>query len=75
MNRANLEKLIEFIPTIPDEQFDMRTFRDGGKPTPVCNTVGCIVGHATQLDTPENISKYVSLNEIEFGKWSRDFLV
>jgi len=74
MNRENLQKLVDFIPTIPDEQFNMNTYREGDRTTHTCGSIGCILGHATALDTPENINEYKSNDgEIEFRKWSEDY--
>lgn len=75
MNVKNLERTIEMLKGIPQEKFDMRSFRkhtnDEGH---ICGSVGCIVGHATMLDTEENIKDYMDFpDEIEFYEWSLYF--
>lgn len=79
VNKENINRLLEFIPTIPDANFDMNAFRRGDRTEHVCNSVGCIIGHATVLDTPENLKTFISYDNgwgclaIDFEDWADDF--
>lgn len=72
MNKENLLRMADYIETIPQEQFDMEVFREGGRTSPKCNSVGCIIGHCTALDDPENLPRYF-YGEIDFDLWSEKF--
>ena len=61
---------------VPDSEFSMKFFRKDDywgditeeSTTHECNTVGCIIGHCSILDTPDNFYKYSS-----FLYWSEYF--
>ena len=55
MNRENLGRMSDYIRTISQEQFSMIDYRSGQQETIECDSVGCIIGHCTILDLPENI--------------------
>lgn len=84
MNIKNLEKLIEFIPTIPDDKFYMGVYREDCTPTHLCNSIGCIVGWASALLTKKEFEFYLQKEKWERGtdyleyydiayEWSSDF--
>jgi hypothetical protein len=50
MNRENLQKMADYIRTIPQDRFDMWTYRHGQEKTAECDSVACIIGHCTKLD-------------------------
>lgn len=73
MNRENLQKMSDYIRTIPIKKFNMRIYRKGKGSkalTHECQSIGCVVGHCTVLD-----SKPLPLrnNAIDFLNWSSDF--
>lgn len=68
MNIANLITLCEFLPTVPQAQFDMRTYasmeEDYDLPIDAheCKTAGCAVGWAPAAGLPYNC------------EWDRDWM-
>jgi hypothetical protein len=72
MNRENLQRMADYIRTIPQEKFDMSVFRDGNDAfSSECKTVGCAVGHCTILD---DRPLPITLNgEINYLNWSMEF--
>jgi len=71
MNRENLQKMADYIRTIPQDRFSMKFYRFGQHETPECDSVGCIVGHCTILDTnPLPIYRSKAIN---FNEWSDQF--
>lgn len=75
MNIKNLKKAMKFISTLPADKFDMRQWRNKYDHIDHnCNSVGCIIGWCTALDTPENLDKFrFSNGEIHFEDWSEHF--
>lgn len=71
MNKENLQRMADYIKTIPQEKFDMGLFRDGDRRTHECNSVGCIIGNCTILDN-EPLPRYND-GSIDFQKWSINF--
>ena len=63
MNKENLIKMADHLETIPDNLFDMRSYRvkilQKIDELHICNSVACVVGHCTVLDTEENLSKHI----------------
>lgn len=80
-NLVNLQRMVEHLKTIPQSAFDIENYRTPNiwedlEFTHKCNTIGCIVGHCTELDTPENIKKFANTYDSEAGKflkWSKHF--
>ena len=72
MNKENLQRMADYIRTIPQEKFNMVAWRDGDTNKHECDSVGCVVGHCTVLDKIENIP-FTSLGSIDFTRWSEDF--
>ena len=71
MNTENLKLMADYIETIPQDRFDMNTFRRGESVKHECDSVGCILGHCTVLDErplPMNF-----FDNIDFNAWSFDF--
>lgn len=71
MNKENLLKMADYIETVPQEKFDMEHFRFGDENAHECNSIGCIIGHCTILDT--NPLPMYSDGDINFGEWSQSF--
>lgn len=74
MNRHNLQRMADFLKTVPQEKFNMEYFRKensdlGSKD---CKSVGCAIGWCTVLDDEENIPRDVD-GDIIFDKWSEKF--
>lgn len=57
MNKENLLKIANYIETIPQEKFDMDSYRTGDQRAVECNSVGCVIGHSTVL-FPEIVAKH-----------------
>jgi hypothetical protein len=74
MNKANLLLMAELIKTIPQDIFDMSSYRQNRNDecNHKCNTIGCVIGHCTVLDKVENLPRYEN-NEISFVQWSQNF--
>jgi hypothetical protein len=72
MNRENLQRMADFIRTVPQDKFSMREYRSGDITLQECNSVGCVVGWCTLLDKKENIPLYKDGN-IDFEEWSIKF--
>lgn len=78
MNKENLLRMADYIETIPQEQFGMGMYRMGIEVTTTqkCGTVGCVIGHCTILDTPENFKRFKRAGlrgTMDFKNWSREF--
>jgi len=71
MNRENLNRMADYIETIPQEKFNMRLYRWGEKVNSECGSVGCVVGHCTVLD--KNPLPLYKSGNINFYAWSREF--
>lgn len=71
-NVVNLRRMALYISTLKQEQFDMRTFRDGQEKFRHCDSVGCVIGHCTALDDPKNIIRDKD-GYIMFSNWSETF--
>jgi hypothetical protein len=72
MNRENLQRMADYIRTVPQESFNMKVYRDGSKRYHKCNSVGCVIGHCTALDDIDNIPTLWN-DEINFHKWSENY--
>ncbi len=78
MNIKNLKRIREHIAKVDGSMIKMECFRDDygpDKETPICKSVGCILGHATILDKENVTDNFTSsISGINFGSWSTDFL-
>lgn len=72
MNIENLQKMADYVKTILPVNFTMWIYRNGQMKTTECNTIGCIIGHCTVLDDPQNLPKDYE-GDIKFGLWSEKF--
>jgi len=68
MNVRNLQRMANYIRTIPQDRFSMSTYREDESNTAECNTVGCVVGHCTILD-----KELFNENKGDFGIWIRHY--
>lgn len=78
MNRKNLQKMADYIRTIPQEKFNMRFFRRHEEVSHECGSVGCVLGHCTVLDKKPlpMLAQIVSWNSrrlIDFVSWGESF--
>lgn len=85
MNKENLQRVIKMLKGMDVRLFSMEQYRNtGSERTQKCGTVGCIIGHATQLDTPEHWEKFIlrlpvfkshfsPSSEFDFTNWSYSF--
>jgi len=71
MNKENLNKMADYIETIPQDRFDMGKFRTGEYKERECASVGCVLGHCTVID--ENLLPIDHDNNIDFPNWSLEF--
>lgn len=77
MRKKNLRRMADYIETIPQEKFRMSVFRISHNfektESPICDTVGCIIGHCTALDMDNVRERFTNGMLIDFGKWSEEF--
>lgn len=73
MNRNNLQRMIDHLSTVPEDKFDMGSFRSSyhDRGNTECNSVGCVIGHCTIL-APELVIKRMD-GTIQFCNWSKKF--
>jgi|APGre2960657404_1045060.scaffolds.fasta_scaffold09785_5 hypothetical protein len=71
MNRENLQRMADYIRTIPQAMFSMRSYRFADETTKECGSIGCVIGHCTVLDTNPLPTK--PNGSINFNKWSDCF--
>jgi hypothetical protein len=72
MNRENLQRMADYIRTIPQDKFHMAQYRLINREEQECNSVGCVIGFCTILDNINNIPR-INEGEIYFSKWSYQF--
>ena len=75
MNKQRLSDAADWAEkNIPPEMFDIEFTRKGDKESPVCNTIGCMVGHLTAIDA-DNVSENYTVKKlsINFMDWSQDY--
>ena len=72
MNRENLQKLADFIKTVPQEIFDMEDIRTGQTEDAKCDSVGCVIGHATALYDGE-LPRRAITGSIDFSAFWQEF--
>ena len=79
MNKENLKKAIDYLEADYDdinERFNMRYYRNDefDEDFPICNSVGCLVGHLTAIDADNvNDNFKVQNARIRFEDWSYNF--
>lgn len=74
MNRENLQRIADFIPTIPKGSFDMSTYRFGLDQEPECKSMGCVIGHCTILDKKNILANHIGVwGRLKFTEWSEEF--
>jgi hypothetical protein len=71
MNKENLQRMADYIRTIPKELFDMGEYRTGQTITNECDSVGCVLGHCTVLN-PDPLPKD-RFGSIDFNRWAYKF--
>ena len=72
INLDNLLKMADYIETVPQHRFDMKSYRYWDESEPECSSVGCIIGHCTILDN-EDLPRLWS-GKIDFNEWSEKFI-
>jgi hypothetical protein len=74
MNKENLQRMADYIRTVPREKFDMLEFRGGEGKKAECDSVGCVIGHCTVLDAENIKARFTDVDgEIRFAIWSEEF--
>ncbi len=77
MNITNLQLVRNHTAKIVENKLKMSYFRVEESPdakTPICKSVGCIIGHATSLDAENVKDNFTNEYGIKFPQWSEDFL-
>ena len=66
--------MADYIETIPQEQFNMKTYRSGSLESKECDSIGCVIGHCIILDSRpiDDFPKLID-NYIGYSKWSEKF--
>ena len=73
MNKENLQKMADYIRTVPQEKFGMQMYRSTYQATPECSSVGCVIGHCTILATEPLPMMVGHEDRIDFENWSQQF--
>lgn len=76
MKKENLQRMVDLLNSgkVTQEMFDMNKFRLGDKKNTKCNSVGCVVGWCTELDSENIKENYIfSSGGIDFYAWSEYF--
>ncbi|WNN12324.1 hypothetical protein MA9V2_075 [Chryseobacterium phage MA9V-2] len=76
MNIQNLKRTIELVNTLDAEDLHMEYYRNDTDLTQKCGSAGCILGHATILDSEENWKKFLDndgSDDFDFFNWSLSF--
>jgi hypothetical protein len=71
MNIKNLRAIAALCRDIPQDKFDMGLYRSEDHTTPECGSAGCVLGHATRLETGELPRRWDG--SIDFEEWSESF--
>lgn len=75
MNRENLQRMADYIKTIPERRFNMQFYGSNFNTTPECNSVGCVVGHCSVFASEKDVKKFTHKDTqgFDFVKWSEKF--
>lgn len=73
MNRKNLQRIADMLLEIPKDKFNISIYRKVDDGNPICNSIGCVIGHATKLDKENIIKNYVDVFGIKYFTWSLEF--
>ena len=74
MNVENLQRMADYIKTIPQENFDMSQYRDYDDYRSMeCKSIGCVIGHCIVLEDKNIALPRTSDGEIMFSSWSEKF--
>lgn len=49
LNLVELKRWRDYLANVPDELVELEYYRKGQKKSPICDSVGCVVGHCTGL--------------------------
>ena len=71
MNKGNLLRMADYAETIRPELFNIAVYRQGQCITPECDSIGCLIGHCTILDTKQLPINFLGI--IDFYVWINDF--
>lgn len=77
MNLTNLQRIRDYINDhVTDDKFNMLIFREDNFKLHTCDSVGCVLGHATGCLTEEEFKKIPRnyLGDIDFFEWAKEFL-
>ncbi len=75
INKKNLKRTREYMVEVNGSMINMGYYRSDFFDTfnPECNSIGCIIGHATALDAENVIKNFTNKKGIKFAKWSEEF--
>ncbi len=73
INLKNLKRTREHIAEVNGSMIRMNHYREGPYYNPKCDSIGCIIGHATILDAKNVKDNFTYYNGIDFTLWSKDF--
>jgi hypothetical protein len=75
MNKERLLKAADWAQqNIRPEMFDMTNYRKGQANNPVCDSVGCMVGHLTAIDAENVVVNYIGYgSRIRFTDWALNY--
>mgnify|MGYP000598550713 CR=1 FL=1 len=59
INYEKLEEAYSFIEEIPNEKFDLSTWREVESDDKTCNTIGCAIGHLTSLLSDDEFKTHI----------------
>ncbi len=75
INKKNLKRTREHIAEVNGSMLNMEYYRYDAlvNRNPECNSIGCIIGHATTLDAKNVTDNFTNKYGIRFESWSRKF--
>ena len=73
INLVELKRWRDYPANVPDELVELEYYRKGQKKLPVCDSVGCVVGHCTGLYQKEELPRD-NYGLIEFNEVTSKFL-
>jgi hypothetical protein len=71
MKKHNLQRMVKYLRTVPQNQFDMGVWNSGVTPTVECGSVGCAIGHCLGKISRKPIYYFDNEPEsgIDWGLW------
>ena len=73
INLVELKRWRDYLANVPEELVELEYYRKGQEKLPICDSVGCVVGHCTGLYRDADLPR-TNLGLIAFGKVTYNFL-